>query len=73
MPCEQCGRARDPQRSCSAEQVVEATQVPRRYAHTVLQALVRAGFVRSQSGPGGGYALVRAPEDIVDPGRGQCC
>jgi Rrf2 family protein len=56
--------ARDPQRSYSAEQIAEATRVPRRYAHKVLQALVRAGLVRSQSGPGGGYALVRSPEEL---------
>jgi Rrf2 family protein len=56
--------ARDPQRACSAEQIVEATRVPRRYAHKVLQALVRAGLLRSQSGPGGGYALVRQPEEV---------
>jgi Rrf2 family nitric oxide-sensitive transcriptional repressor len=53
--------AREPQRAYSAEQIAEATRVPRRYAHKVLQALVRAELVRSQSGPGGGYALVRPP------------
>lgn len=57
--------ARGPGRACSAEQIAEATRVPRRYAHKVLQALVRAELVRSQSGPGGGYALVRPPEDVT--------
>ncbi|MGH7171261.1 MAG: Rrf2 family transcriptional regulator [Gemmataceae bacterium] len=56
--------ARDPGQSRSADEIVEATKVPRRYAHKVLQALVRAGLVRSQSGPGGGYALLRAPRDV---------
>jgi Rrf2 family protein len=56
--------ARDPERAYSAEQIAETTRVPRRYAHKVLQALVRAGLVRSQSGPGGGYALVRAPDEV---------
>jgi Rrf2 family nitric oxide-sensitive transcriptional repressor len=56
--------ARNPQRAFSAEQIADTTHVPRRYAHKVLQALVRAGFVRSTSGPGGGYALVRLPEDL---------
>lgn len=46
----------------SAERLAEATKVPRRYLHKVLQDLVRAGLVRSQSGPGGGYALARSPE-----------
>jgi Rrf2 family nitric oxide-sensitive transcriptional repressor len=56
--------ARQPQQAYSAEQIVEATRVPRRYAHKVLQALVRARLVRSQPGPGGGYALVRPPEAV---------
>lgn len=56
--------ARSPGRACSAEQISEATRVPRRYAHKVLQALVRAELVRSQSGPGGGYTLVRPPEGV---------
>jgi Rrf2 family nitric oxide-sensitive transcriptional repressor len=56
--------ARDPGQSYSADVIAEATQVPRRYAHKVLQALVRAGLVHSQSGPGGGYALLRSPEDV---------
>ncbi|HZZ82162.1 MAG TPA: Rrf2 family transcriptional regulator [Gemmataceae bacterium] len=56
--------AREPQRAYAADQIAEATRVPRRYAHKVLQALVRAELVRSQSGPGGGYALVRPPEEL---------
>ena len=36
----------------------------RRYAHKVLQALVRARLVRSQSGPRDGYAPVRSPEAL---------
>ena len=56
--------ARQPGQACSADEIAEATQVPRRYTHKVLQALVRAGLVRSQPGPGGGYALLRAPEDV---------
>jgi Rrf2 family protein len=56
--------ARDPDQAYSAEQIAEATRLPRRYAHKVLQALVRARLVRSQSGPGGGYALVRSPEAL---------
>jgi Rrf2 family protein len=56
--------AREPERAYAAEQIVDSTRVPRRYAHKVLQALVRAGLVRSQSGPGGGYALVRPPDAV---------
>ncbi len=56
--------ARAPGQAHSADDIAEATQVPRRYAHKVLQALVRAGLVRSQPGPGGGYALVPRPEEV---------
>jgi Rrf2 family protein len=56
--------ARNPHRAESADRLAEATRVPRRYLHKVLQDLVRAGLARSQSGPGGGYALGRSPEEI---------
>jgi Rrf2 family transcriptional regulator, nitric oxide-sensitive transcriptional repressor len=56
--------ARVPEQGCSAEQIAKVTRLPRRYTHKVLQALVRAGLVRSQSGPRGGYALVRSPEAL---------
>jgi Rrf2 family protein len=46
----------------SADQIAAATRIPRRYLHKVLQALVRAGLLRSQPGPRGGYALERPPE-----------
>jgi Rrf2 family protein len=57
--------ARDPERAYPAEQIARVTQVPRRYAHKVLQALVQAGLVRSQSGPGGGYELVCSPKEVT--------
>ena len=47
-----------------AEDLSEATQIPRRYLHKVLQGLIRAGIVRSQQGPGGGYALAKSPEKV---------
>jgi|SRR5579875_258729 Rrf2 family nitric oxide-sensitive transcriptional repressor len=56
--------ARAPEQAHSAEEIAESVRVPRRYAHKVLQALVRARLVRSQPGPGGGYSLVRPPENI---------
>jgi Rrf2 family nitric oxide-sensitive transcriptional repressor len=57
--------ARSGERPLSAEEIARDGQVPRRYAHKVLQALGRAGPVRSQPGPGGGYALLRPPEDVT--------
>jgi Rrf2 family transcriptional regulator, nitric oxide-sensitive transcriptional repressor len=49
----------------SADHLAGQTKIPRRYLHKVLQDLVRAKLVRSQSGPGGGYALARSPEKIT--------
>jgi len=49
----------------SAERLAKHTKVPRRYLHTVLQELVRAELVRSQPGPGGGYALDRTARKIT--------
>ncbi len=50
-----------PDKIHSAERLAEAIRVPRRYLHKVLQDLVKGGLVRSQPGPGGGYALDVAP------------
>ena len=57
--------AREPGRSEAADRLSEVTKVPRRYLHKVLQDLVQAKIVRSQPGPGGGYALNREPGEIT--------
>jgi len=64
-PGEKCGLGGNPDETESADRLAEQTKVPRRYLHKVLQELVRANLVRSQSGPGGGYALSRAPAKIT--------
>lgn len=56
--------AKSPESVESAEVLAEVTKVPRRYLHKVLQDLVRADLVRSRPGPGGGYSLLRKPDDI---------
>ncbi len=56
---------RDPDQTESADHLAEKTRVPRSYLHKVLQDLVRAKLLRSQPGPGGGYALARSPEKIT--------
>ncbi len=56
---------RDRSQKSSADCLAKQTGVPRRYLHKVLQDLVRAKLVRSQSGPGGGYTLSRPPEKIT--------
>jgi Rrf2 family transcriptional regulator, nitric oxide-sensitive transcriptional repressor len=57
--------AREPGETDSADDLAERTKVPRRYLHKVLQDLVRAKLVRSQPGPGGGYALAKQPDKIT--------
>lgn len=46
-------------------QISEATQTPSAYLSKVLQALGRAGFVRSQRGAGGGVSLAVRPEELT--------
>jgi len=48
----------------TTEQIAEVTQVPQAYLSKVLQALNRAGIVRSQRGVGGGVSLVKAPNKL---------
>ncbi|MCB9941280.1 MAG: Rrf2 family transcriptional regulator [Planctomycetaceae bacterium] len=55
---------RTPDKAESADKLAEAIRVPRRYLHKVLQDLVKAGLVRSQSGPGGGYRIDCDPAEI---------
>lgn len=57
--------AGEPKSPKSADALAQRTKVPRRYLHKVLQDLVRAELVRSQSGPGGGYALTLMPNKIT--------
>ena len=57
--------AREAKKSHSADNLAEHTKVPRRYLHKVLQDLVRAKLVKSQSGPGGGYSLARDSAKIT--------
>jgi Rrf2 family protein len=45
-------------------EIGERQQVPTRYLEQIFQRLRRAGLVDSKRGPGGGYALARAPGDI---------
>lgn len=49
----------------SANHLAEATKVPRRYLTRVLQELVAAGLVHSRLGPGGGYELAKATDQLT--------
>ncbi len=49
----------------TSEQLAKDTQVPAMYLSKIMQGLVRAGLINSQRGPGGGFTLVRGPEEIT--------
>lgn len=49
----------------STQQVAETLQASEHHLAKVLQRLAKAGLVRSARGPGGGFVLTRAPEDIT--------
>lgn len=57
--------ARNTGRSYTREEIAKSTRIPPRYIYKVLQALTQAGLVRSQPGPGGGYALQCDPNDTT--------
>ncbi len=54
-----------PDATLTTQQIAEVTRVPPGYLAKVLQALGRAGLVRSQRGIRGGYTLTRAPAAIT--------
>jgi Rrf2 family protein len=49
----------------TTDELAGATGVPPAYLSKVLQALRKAGVVRSQRGIGGGISLARAPSEIT--------
>ncbi len=66
----------------TTEQIAQFAEVPAGYLSKVLQTLGRAGIVSAQRGVGGGYTLVKSPEELtvlevvnaVDPiERIHCC
>ncbi|QDU94261.1 Rrf2 family transcriptional regulator [Lignipirellula cremea] len=56
---------RQPDLAESANHLADVTKTPRRYLHKVLQDLVRQQILRSQPGPGGGYALAMDPKNLT--------
>lgn len=49
----------------TTEDVAERTRVPAAYLAKILQALTRAGIVRSQRGVGGGVSLARPTDELT--------
>ncbi len=45
-------------------EIAESVDVSRTYLGKILQQLVKAGYLTSTTGPGGGFALAREPKDI---------
>lgn len=54
----------DDTRPLSMEVIADNRNISRKYLHALLTSLRSAGLVRSVRGPGGGYQLAKAPEDI---------
>jgi Rrf2 family protein len=54
--------AGDPQ---TTQQIAEGCQMPVSYLAKVLQPLTRAGILSAQRGLGGGYVLVRSPDELT--------
>jgi Rrf2 family transcriptional regulator, iron-sulfur cluster assembly transcription factor len=47
-----------------AREIAAQMQIPQKFLPQVLGVLVHAGIVDSTAGPGGGYTLARAPENV---------
>lgn len=54
-----------PEKAVPAARLAAYYDLPSAYMNKQLQALARAGLVYSTPGPGGGFRLARAPEDIT--------
>lgn len=54
----------DPTEPISAAEVAEAESIPPYYLAKVLQDLARAGILSSVRGRGGGFKMLREPEEI---------
>jgi Rrf2 family protein len=55
----------EPGRTTMVAEIASANEIPKKFLDAILLELRNAGFVRSKKGPGGGYALAKAPQDIV--------
>ena len=51
-------------RTIQVGEMAEMQVIPRKYLEFIMTDLKKAGLVTSRRGPGGGYALARAPAEI---------
>lgn len=50
---------------CGVREIAEQVGASRTYLSKILQQLAKAGYLRSTTGPGGGFALARKSRDIT--------
>jgi Rrf2 family protein len=55
----------EPGQTALVAEIAKAEQIPKKFLDAILGDLRNAGFVHSKKGKGGGYALARAPAEIV--------
>ncbi len=48
-----------------AKQIAGALSIPKEFLNKVMQILVKAGFLNSVRGPGGGFVLAKDPKDMT--------
>ncbi|HLH94433.1 MAG TPA: Rrf2 family transcriptional regulator [Xanthobacteraceae bacterium] len=53
-----------PGETTQATDIATATHIPKKFLDAILGELRNAGIVYSKKGPGGGYMLARAPEEV---------
>jgi Rrf2 family protein len=53
-----------PGKPVQAIEIADANNIPKKFLDAILGELRNAGIVYSKKGPGGGYVLARAPNDI---------
>ena len=54
----------DPQRITSAQELIAKLKIPDAFLRQLLQALSKAGILRSHKGKGGGFSFRKKPLDI---------
>ncbi len=57
--------ARQPDKRFSTSELAQSLKVSGAHLSKVLQTLVRAGFLKAERGPAGGYQLAKSPERIT--------
>lgn len=55
---------RDPKEPVLIEEISNSEKIPRKFLEAILLDLRKAGILGSKKGKGGGYYLIKRPEDI---------